>query len=344
MNATRSQLKSQYDRAKKLGWIPYFQEAERLHTKNYFDTADLMGIGSRETNLDPKWTTKAGDKGNGFGLLQIDKRSFPEFTKTDAWKDARLGILKGAEVLMSKWHDMEQHAGQMVKVKSQAFKMPALSGFKAQQAVIASYNNGRWPFYAATKGYDVDKYTTGHDYSSDVIDRAKVFRELLQADGLLKVSKPVPQIAAITDQTSTTLGNSSDTQASTTSVTQEKGDTTVTISEKNEQDVSVSAGVIAPEPYMGVGFWAVIKRDLAAATGGNIGFSTLSEYAREASGWPEWIVAILQKLAVGLLIATLGYFLFRIIHYAVDTWKKYQKTKMEAEAATSTVRKDITWI
>lgn len=118
----------------------------------------------------------------------------------------------------------------------------------------------------------------------------------------------------------------------------------VEVSTKNEQNVTDTAQVTAPEPYLGVGFWGVIKRDLAAATGGNITFSSLAEYAQQASGWPEWIVGIISKIAVGLLIATVVYFIYRCIHYVVDTWKKNQKTKLEATINSDTGRKNIEWI
>lgn len=106
---------------------------------------------------------------------------------------------------------------------------------------------------------------------------------------------------------------------------------------------STTVTLPSPEPYMGVGFWGVIKRDLAAATGGNLSFAALSEYAQQASGWPEWVVSLLTKVAVGLLIATVGYFIFRVIHYAVDTWEKNEKVKTEAAANTSKDRFDIEW-
>jgi hypothetical protein len=191
MNATRSQLKTQYERAKRLGWIEHFKAAAEQHTKGYFDTADLMGIGSRETNLDPKWLTKPGDGGHGYGLMQADDRSFPGWIATGEWKKAESGIHKGAEILMMKWRDMEENAGKLVQVKGRAFTMPKLKGLDAQQATIAAYNCGRWSFYAAAKGQDLDKYTTGRDYSADVMERASVFREFLKADGYLN-SAAVP--------------------------------------------------------------------------------------------------------------------------------------------------------
>ncbi|MBX3266400.1 MAG: hypothetical protein KF831_06800 [Acidobacteria bacterium] len=108
--------------------------------------------------------------------------------------------------------------------------------------------------------------------------------------------------------------------------------------------IAEPAEVPAPEPYQGVGFWAVIKRDLVAATGGNLTFASLAEYAQQASGWPEWVVGIVTKIAVGLLIATIGYFVFRVIHFAVDSWKKNKKVSYEVETRSAADRRDIEWV
>jgi hypothetical protein len=194
MNATRSQIITQYERAKRLGWIPHFLAAEKQHTKGYFDAADLMGIGSRETNLDPKWLKKAGDGGHGYGLMQADDRSFPGWIATGEWHNAESGIHKGAEILMMKWRDMEACVGKRVTVKGKGFTGPKLYGFKAQQAVISSYNCGRWALYAAANGKDVDAYSTGHDYSLDVITRARIFRELLTRDKQVSAVESAPQV------------------------------------------------------------------------------------------------------------------------------------------------------
>lgn len=131
------------------------------------------------------------------------------------------------------------------------------------------------------------------------------------------------------------------TEATVTKVTEE-GSASVTA--KNEQDVKEPALVGSPAPYQGVGFWNVIKRDLGAATGGNLSLSGLAEYAQQASGWPEWVIAIIQRIAVGVLIATIGYFVFRTIHYLVDRWQQNQKAKTEALAKTDISRKDIVWV
>jgi len=319
---TRSQSQLQYDRAKRLGWIPFFFEAAKTHTHDLFDAADLMAIGSRETNLDPKWLTKAGDGGHGHGLMQIDDRSFPEFTKSEYWKDARLGILYGAKVLRQKWDDTQSSIGKRRIIKGNAFIGKDVGqGYEAQQVAIAAYNCGRWAHYNVSKGKDVDRTTTGRDYSSDVLGRSAQFRELLTADGWF-----IPR----TDEPNTSvLDDSTDNQPLKTEVSVQTtdGDTTVTTTETSAPVVSISA----PPPYRGVGFWASIKKDLAAAFGGNLTFGTLNEYAQQASGWPEWIIGIIKIVAVGVLIATFGYFLFRVLHYTVDRLQYWFAAKTEAQ-------------
>lgn len=182
----KNQLQVQFDRAVRLGWLPYFVEAAKTHTTGYFDAADLMGIGSRETNFDPKWLTKAGDGGNGYGLLQADVRSFPEWIASGKWRDAREGILMGARVLMMKFKDVQYCIGKRNNVRSSksgtvfTFIGKRVEGAELQKVTIASYNAGRWAHYAVSKGQNADKYTTGGDYSADVIARAEFFRPLIK--------------------------------------------------------------------------------------------------------------------------------------------------------------------
>ena len=97
---TAAEARRQYDRAKRLGWLPMF--AKSAASRPWCSTADLMGIGSRETNLDPVYLTKTGDHGNGFGLMQVDKRYFPEWTRSGLWRDPEECIEKGAQVLTQK--------------------------------------------------------------------------------------------------------------------------------------------------------------------------------------------------------------------------------------------------
>lgn len=93
-----------------------------------------------------------------------------------------------------------------------------------------------------------------------------------------------------------------------------------------------AAQIVEPEPYNKIGFWATIRRDLVVATGGNITAAGILDFLRSAAGLPEWILPIMQIVAYGLLIATFGWFTFRAIHYAVDSWKQSQRVKQQIEA------------
>lgn len=200
MAATRQQLITQFNRAVKYGWVADFLDAASRITNGYFDAADLLGIASRETNLDPKWLTKAGDNGNGYGLMQIDKRSFPDFVRSGDWRNARKGIMKGAEVLMQKWKDFAANIGKEASVKSSKtgriskYIGVKATGTTAQRIVISGYNCGRWSQYAYANDYDIDRYSTGGDYGKDVMKRAEVFRELLT-----KFLSAADQSAPLTD-------------------------------------------------------------------------------------------------------------------------------------------------
>lgn len=184
MNATKSELKKEFDRAVRLGWLPYFIEAAKTYTSGFFDESDLLAIGSRETNLDPKWLTKAGDNGHGYGLLQADVRSFPEWIKSGKWKEPSEGILMGARVLMMKWADIQACTGKDATVWSSKaqkffhFVGKKVSGAEAQKTTISAYNSGRWAHYAVSNKQDADKYSTGSDYAGDVMERAAYFRPL----------------------------------------------------------------------------------------------------------------------------------------------------------------------
>lgn len=181
-NWLKQEIAKQFARVVSSGWIPHFIEAVEKNTKGFFDEADLMGICSRETNFNPKWLTQAGDNGNGFGLGQADARSFPDWIKTGKWRDAREGILMCAVVLMQKWTQVEKGQRKNLSVYSTragryySFTGREIYGFNAQKVTIADYNAGLWGYYAYSNGKPIDSYTTGKDYSTDVLERAKEFR------------------------------------------------------------------------------------------------------------------------------------------------------------------------
>jgi hypothetical protein len=177
----------------------------------------------------------------------------------------------------------------------------------------------------------------GTDKAAMIAGYATEFEEILKVSA---AARPVSDEAEVPPEASTTSG-----QTEVLSVPQSPAPPTnsveVSVTPTNEQSVTAKVVQHGPEPYQGVGFWGVIKRDLTLATGGNLSFEGLSQYAQQASGWPEWVVAIIGKAAVGALIATVGYFIFRVVHYLIDSWKQNQRTKLLAEINTDTSRKDL---
>ena len=185
----------EYQRASDEGWLPFFVAAGSTYAVR---PEVLMGIASRETNMGgPRqpdgryhWLAQPGDGGDGFGLMQIDRRSFPEWVGRGNWKSAEAGIEKGAEVLRAKRDGIRARAGTQAIVRDRhtdevyRFVYPAFTEDGLEKAAVAAYNVGElWVGYHASKGRDVDHGTTGRDYSSDVLARAAQFRVWLVADG-----------------------------------------------------------------------------------------------------------------------------------------------------------------
>ncbi len=189
-----AEAKRQYERAKRLGWIPLFAKAAA--SRPWCTTADLMGIGSRETNLDPIYLTKTGDHGNGFSIMQIDKRYFPDWVAAGGWRDAEQSIEKGAQVLTQKRAEIIKSLGH-VKAwrtsKGQAMRFTGAPFTDAQlhRISIAAYNSGIAAYHHFSVSRDPDKGTTGRDYSKDVLARSALFDHLLKTDGVV-VSSTAP--------------------------------------------------------------------------------------------------------------------------------------------------------
>lgn len=187
MNIATEQLRGQFDRVMGSDWWPHLIEACDLHFPlGAFDAVDLFAIGSRETNWNPRYLREPGDNGNGFGPMQIDRRSFPDWIATGAWKIPREAILKGAEVLWAKLQDARAMQGRKITVRTgsgQAFSVTGknLAPEEQKRVAIAAYNCGIWAHYHVSKGRDPDHGTTGKDYSADVLERAEVARPWVPA-------------------------------------------------------------------------------------------------------------------------------------------------------------------
>jgi soluble lytic murein transglycosylase-like protein len=151
-------LAQQLTRAGNNGWIPFFMEAAQRFN---FPVALLLGIASRETNF----RNILCDGGHGHGIMQIDDRSFPDFTNSGRALDPRQNILKGGEVLSR---------------KRQFFSRKAISGDLLMRASVAAYNGGEGRVLGAIqRGRSVDSVTTQGNYSADVFARTAIFRDLL---------------------------------------------------------------------------------------------------------------------------------------------------------------------
>lgn len=160
---TDRDLDIQFSRVKNLGWLEIFKLAAEEFS---FPVEVLIAIGSRETNLDPKYQKVTGDGGNGHSIMQIDIRSYPEFCESGAWKDIHLAIPYGARVLDEK--------------RKQVRTAKGIPEDKVLEIAIAGYNCGATrAINNFRSGRPIDSSTTGKDYSSDVLKRAEYFKQRL---------------------------------------------------------------------------------------------------------------------------------------------------------------------
>lgn len=173
-NWHENDLKKQFKRAKDSGWVPFFEKAGKDYK---FPTDILMAIDSRETNM----RNMIGDGGHGYGIMQIDDRSFPEWCHSGLWKDVNAVIQKGAWVLDSKRETIRNGQGKKLKIKRSTFTgKPNLTNTELLRTAIAAYNAGLWAYWGLSERDDPDYRTTGKDYSSDTLARSKIFKKLMR--------------------------------------------------------------------------------------------------------------------------------------------------------------------
>lgn len=166
-------LTIQFNRAKAHNWLAAFQNAASTYN---FPIEVLLGVASRETNMN----NIIGDGGHGYGIMQIDDRSFEEWCHSGAWQDVSAAIDKGSFVLSQKRQQTADGQGQSLKVGGLAFVgAPNLVPFDLLRISLSAYNSGLWAYYSFTQGLDPDARSTGHDYGADTLKRAEFFKTLL---------------------------------------------------------------------------------------------------------------------------------------------------------------------
>jgi len=146
----------------------YEKIVKKVAAKYGIPAAVIAGIGSRESHwglaLTPPGPGGTGDHGHGRGLLQVDDRWHVPFVQSGKWAEAKENIIYGCAVLKN---CMDYF------VKKADWEM----SFKLIKAGVAGYNCGprrAWDGYRM--GYGVDYYTTGRNYSKDVLERAGWFQ------------------------------------------------------------------------------------------------------------------------------------------------------------------------
>ena len=155
--------------------------ADRFH----LDPLLVYGLGSRESDwgltLKPPGPAGTGDwaprdpakwgfamppdgLGWGRGLLQADYQQ--PFAQTGDWRDPAANIDHGCQEL----------SGNIAY-----FTKLAPAGVDPRRAGIAAYNCGRGGVMRAVNGgFDVDQFTTGKNYSTDVLHRMTWFQSLVE--------------------------------------------------------------------------------------------------------------------------------------------------------------------
>ncbi len=144
---------------------PYLPHVRGAAKKEGLEPSLLMGVISRETDWGrSRWLDKAGpggkgDNGHGHGFMQIDDRWHEDFIQSGKWSNPRENIFYGTRHL----NDQIKRAGK------EGAPDPVRAG-------VAAYNAGFGRVRRAlNEGKDVDAYTTGGDYSKDVLERADWF-------------------------------------------------------------------------------------------------------------------------------------------------------------------------
>lgn len=146
----------------------------------------LLALGSRETNIH----NIVGDAGHGRGWLQIDDRFHAPWLKTHpgipsgSWGPPK----NGANALAGGLVPTLTHSTlKAIDLLQAAMSVAAANGVARERRLrfaVAAYNAGPGGALRGLRAGNVDAFTTGEDYSADVLARGGVVRDFLTSRGL----------------------------------------------------------------------------------------------------------------------------------------------------------------
>lgn len=118
------------------------------------------------------YTQRANDtqkEYHGYGYLQIDVDSFPDFVNSGDWKDPYKTVMEAIKVLESDRTYLTAHATAGITDDQDVFN----------HYITAAYNCGAGnEMKVIDASLDPDAYTTGHDYARDVFNYAGIYGAL----------------------------------------------------------------------------------------------------------------------------------------------------------------------
>lgn len=156
-----------------------------------------------------------------------------------------------------------------------------------------------------------------------------------------QVTEQPSEIITQPESNSALINNTEQKGTEQTVTTTEDGKVTQKETEKNEQDVSDDVTVKDETLYNGVGFFPTIKKDLTVLFGGNLTIQGISDVLHQYQDLSLG-AKIVATLATLVAVGSVFYLISRIVSFVIFTWKRHQKLKLEAEAATDVTKKNLT--
>ncbi|NXS41673.1 LYG protein, partial [Balaeniceps rex] len=130
---------------------------KKVGEKLCIEPALIAGIISRESHAGKTLKNGLGDRGNGFGLMQVDKNSY----KTVGEWNSETHLNQGTSILI-------------MMIKAIQKKFPSWTKDQQLKGGISAYNFGP----GNVRSYDrMDIGTTHDDYSNDVVARAQYYKK-----------------------------------------------------------------------------------------------------------------------------------------------------------------------